>query len=303
MDKNTLGARFTGKIAMVTGGGQGIGRSVALRFAKEGADIAVVDYHLVTAQGVAKEVITLGRKALAVKADMSKEDEVNQLGSSFPRIETKVFLQNYSGGVRAIYMGDGFDFEKSKSHLEHYKAEIIREEHWKGIKFNYESEKQEQLKGLPGSISYLTLPNSNVIKIRREFTNPTSARFEFYNYLWISPNVGGNIEKNELVFPRDERILRLKRGDGAVVSGVNPERGWAFVANKNQKTGLGIIAGNPDKSMLLSIDIGKSLMELMIQSKVQMQPTESCKLEDYIVLTNEDHEQMDKMSNILREAS
>lgn len=231
---------------------------------------------------------------------LSREDEVNHLCSNFPHIGTKVFLQNYSGGVRALYLGEGFDFEKSKSHQEHYETEITKEERWKGVKFSYESEKQEQLKGLRGSISYLTLPSSNIVKIKREFKNHTSARFEFNSFLWISPNVGGNFEDNELIFPRDGRILRFKRAGGAVISGVQPEKGWAFIANAEQKAGLGMIVGNPDKSMLLTIDIGKSLMELLIQSKIQLQPIESCNLEDYVVLTNEDHESMDKLSNMLR---
>ncbi len=234
---------------------------------------------------------------------LSREDEVNHLCSSFPRIGTKVFLENYSGGVRALYLGEGFDFEKSKSHQEYYETEIIKEERWKGVKFSFESEKQEQLKGILGSISYLTLPSSNIVKIKREFKNSTSARFEFNSHLWISPNVGGNFEKNDVIFPRDGKILRFKRAEGAVISGVQPEKGWAFIANQEQKTGLGIIAGDPDKSMLLSIDIGKSLMELLIQSKIQLQPTESCKLEDYIVLTSEDHGPMEKLSNILRKAA
>ena len=211
-----------------------------------------------------------------------------------------MFLQNYSGGVRALYLGEGFDFEKSRSHQEHYETEIIKEGRWKGVKFSFESKEQEELKGLLGSISYLALPSSNVLKIKREFKNHTSARFEFNSSLWISPNVGGNFEKNEVIFQRDGRILRFKRAGGAVVSGVQPEKGWAFIANAEQKIGLGVIAGNPDKSMLLSIDLGKGLMELLIQSKIQLQPIESCELEDFVVLTNEDHEPMDKLSNMLR---
>ena len=100
MAKSTYGARFIGKIAMVTGGGQGIGRSVALRFAREGADIAVVDYHLVTAQRVAKEVIALGRRALAVKADMSKEDEVKKaVATIIDNFKNIDILVNCAGGA------------------------------------------------------------------------------------------------------------------------------------------------------------------------------------------------------------
>jgi len=231
---------------------------------------------------------------------LSGKDGVNQLCSSFPRIGTKVFLENYSGGIRALYLGGGFEFAKSKSHEETYEAEVIKEGLWKGVKFSYESTQQEQIKGILGSVSYLTPPLSNIIKISRKFENPTSSSFKFYSCLWISPNVGGKIEANEAVFPRGDRIFRFRRSEGVVVSGVQQERGWAFVANEEQKTGLGIVAGNTDKSMIISIDIGKALLELLAMSEVQLQPKQSYELEDYVVLTNEDHETMDKFSEALR---
>jgi hypothetical protein len=53
--------------------------------------------------------------------------------------------------------------------------------------------------------------------------------------------------------------------------------------------------------MIVSIDIGKALLELLVMSNVQLQPKRSCELEDYVVLTNEDHETMDKLSEALRE--
>ena len=231
---------------------------------------------------------------------LSGKDGVNQLCSSFPRIGTKVFLENYSGGIRALYLGDGFEFAKTKSHEETYEARAIKEELWKGVKFSYESRQQEQIKGVLGSVSYSTLPLSNIVRIRRKFENPTSSRFRFYSCLWISPNVGGKIEANEAVFPRGNRIFRFRRSEGVVVSGVQQEKGWAFVANEEQKTGLGIVAGNTDKSMIISIDIGKALLELLVMSEVQLQPKQSCELQDYIVLTNEDHETIDKFSEALR---
>ena len=64
--------RLKGKRAIVTGGGQGIGEAIALRFAEEGADIAVVDRNAKTVKAVAKKVEKLGRKAVAVEADLSK---------------------------------------------------------------------------------------------------------------------------------------------------------------------------------------------------------------------------------------
>jgi NAD(P)-dependent dehydrogenase (short-subunit alcohol dehydrogenase family) len=60
-----------GQVAMVTGGGRGIGRAIGLRFAAEGADMAVVDVHRDNAAAVAEAIRGLGRRALVVVADVS----------------------------------------------------------------------------------------------------------------------------------------------------------------------------------------------------------------------------------------
>ena len=65
-----------GKVVLVTGAGQGIGRAIALRLAHDGADIAVVDINDAKTGAVAKEVRALGRKATTFKADVTKRDDV-----------------------------------------------------------------------------------------------------------------------------------------------------------------------------------------------------------------------------------
>jgi meso-butanediol dehydrogenase/(S,S)-butanediol dehydrogenase/diacetyl reductase len=65
-----------GKAALVTGGGQGIGRAIALRLAKDGANVAIVDLNEDKTNSVAAEVRALGRQATAFKADVSRRDEI-----------------------------------------------------------------------------------------------------------------------------------------------------------------------------------------------------------------------------------
>jgi meso-butanediol dehydrogenase/(S,S)-butanediol dehydrogenase/diacetyl reductase len=65
-----------GKVALVTGSGQGIGRAIALRLARDGAHIAIVDVNDRTTRAVAEEVSALGRKATAFKADVTRRDDV-----------------------------------------------------------------------------------------------------------------------------------------------------------------------------------------------------------------------------------
>jgi len=63
------------KVALVTGGGRGIGRAIALALASEGANLVVNDINLTIAKSVADEIKRLGHDALAWKADISSYDE------------------------------------------------------------------------------------------------------------------------------------------------------------------------------------------------------------------------------------
>ena len=71
-----MGKRLEGKAAFITGAASGIGRQSALRFAAEGARGAVVDVNADGAAAVANEVGGAGGKAMALRADVSSEDEV-----------------------------------------------------------------------------------------------------------------------------------------------------------------------------------------------------------------------------------
>jgi meso-butanediol dehydrogenase/(S,S)-butanediol dehydrogenase/diacetyl reductase len=68
---------IAGKVALVTGAGQGIGRGIALRLAKDGADIAIVDVNADKLAVVAKEIEALGRKATTFVADVSDRAQVH----------------------------------------------------------------------------------------------------------------------------------------------------------------------------------------------------------------------------------
>ena len=79
--------RLAGRVAIVTGGAMGIGRGIVLCMAREGADVAIADLQVEPAAKVADEVKTLGRKALVVKTDVSKERDFQAL---FDRVKTEL---------------------------------------------------------------------------------------------------------------------------------------------------------------------------------------------------------------------
>lgn len=71
--------KLAGKVALVTGAAQGIGKAIALLLAQNGADVAVSDINLEKANDTAKEVQALGRKSLALKVDVAKLDDVEKM--------------------------------------------------------------------------------------------------------------------------------------------------------------------------------------------------------------------------------
>lgn len=72
-------SRFEGKVAVVTGGGTGIGRATCLQFAREGADVVVVSNVAHQAEEVAGEVLALGRKGVAKVVDVTDIPAVETL--------------------------------------------------------------------------------------------------------------------------------------------------------------------------------------------------------------------------------
>ena len=67
------------RVAIVTGGGSGMGRAISLKYAGEGCDVAVVDINPDAAKKTAAEVKAIGRRSLALKADISQSSEVNAM--------------------------------------------------------------------------------------------------------------------------------------------------------------------------------------------------------------------------------
>jgi meso-butanediol dehydrogenase / (S,S)-butanediol dehydrogenase / diacetyl reductase len=99
--------RFEGKTAVVTGAGHGIGRASALRFAAEGASVAVVDIRAEEGQKVADECARAGLTGRAYKADVSDPDQVSELvdriTNDFGGVDV---LHSHAGRLRAGTVGE-----------------------------------------------------------------------------------------------------------------------------------------------------------------------------------------------------
>jgi len=93
---------LTGRVAIITGGGTGIGRATALVFAQFGADVVLASRKLPNLERVADEVRALGRRALPIETDVHAEADVGAMArrakDEFGRID--ILVNNAGGSYR-----------------------------------------------------------------------------------------------------------------------------------------------------------------------------------------------------------
>lgn len=94
--------RFDHKCALITGGGSGIGRAVCLALAREGADVAVADVNPQAAEATSQEVRKSGRKAVALRVDVTDPASVQAMVGGAVRELGRIDVLVNSAGVREI---------------------------------------------------------------------------------------------------------------------------------------------------------------------------------------------------------
>jgi 3-oxoacyl-[acyl-carrier protein] reductase len=88
------------RVAIVTGGAKGIGKSISLMFAREGCNVVVNAMHIEGAQKVAAEIKAMGRKSLAIACDVANSAAVNDMVARTIKEFGKIdILINNAGGV------------------------------------------------------------------------------------------------------------------------------------------------------------------------------------------------------------
>lgn len=105
------------KIAVITGGGYGIGRVIALTYAKAGADVVLAARSLARLEETKAEIELLGRRALAVPTDITKEADVQQLAEKtlahFGQVDILVNNSGIGGPSAPLWEVDPADWQQT----------------------------------------------------------------------------------------------------------------------------------------------------------------------------------------------
>jgi len=105
------------KVAIVTGAASGIGKEIALRYAREGAKVAIADLNMQSAQAVADEIARDGGKALAVAMDVTNEAQVNAAVAAVVRAWDGVDVLVSNAGIQIVHPLEEFPFADWKKML------------------------------------------------------------------------------------------------------------------------------------------------------------------------------------------
>ena len=103
--------RLAGRVALITGGGRGIGKAIALAYAEEGADIIAVGRGQDEISETVKEVGALGRRGLAITADVTQPADVDRMVETALGALGKIDILLNAAGQRAVFPSTELSFE------------------------------------------------------------------------------------------------------------------------------------------------------------------------------------------------
>ena len=104
-------AGIKGEVAIITGSASGIGKGIAKRYAKGGAKVVIADFNLEAAKAVAEEIKATGAEAMAIRMDVSSEEEVNAGVDAVAKAYGRVDILVANAGLQIVHPIEEFSLE------------------------------------------------------------------------------------------------------------------------------------------------------------------------------------------------
>ncbi len=110
-------SKLTDKIAIVTGAASGIGKEIAIVYAREGAKVVIADMNMAAAQATADELTATGASAMAVSMDVTDEGQVNAAVAAVVAAWGGVDILVSNAGIQIVHPVEDFPFADWKKML------------------------------------------------------------------------------------------------------------------------------------------------------------------------------------------
>ncbi len=183
---------------------------------------------------------------------------------SFPKVGSKFFVEHYLGGIQPAMFHTSE--ENPFAELESTETEEVSEGEWVGVKTTWINEKSEILKGQKYSISYLTLPDSNIIRIKIDNVNETPRKVSTIAAMIADIALKGETSDNVIRVPGGMKNWIRNRVQKPFINQTNMDEPWVRIEKEEVSlsfmSALGFFGSNTIfDSQVMLINILLSMME------------------------------------------
>ena len=216
------------------------------------------------------------------------------LADSFPKIGPKFFIEHYLGGLQpaVFHQAEGNPFVE----LERTETEEFSSGDWKGVRTFWTIEKAERLKGQKYSISYLTLPGSNIIRIILENNNDTSREVHSISGMLADIALKGDPDGNIIHVPGGTGDIIRNRVKKPFLNQTNVDDPWIRVSKED----VSLTFLSPDGYYgSNTIFDGTVMIVNIILSFLETKPFQKSKLES-ILIVNQPEEAIEEVRKALK---
>jgi GNAT superfamily N-acetyltransferase len=178
---------------------------------------------------------------------------------NFPDIQPQFFLPYHIGGLQPLYFSN--NAEQSFTELETVQAEAIREGQWQGVRAAWTSQHQAELLGQAFSIDYLTLPGSEIIRIRFSHHNRTPRKIEWVGGFFANLAFDGSREEILIQAPGGSQVWKRNHVPKPFIGLANLRQPWTHFSRGAQSL---LLAGLPKScSTVTGVDFNQVIGGIM----------------------------------------